>query len=130
MKQLVFVAVAALALTSCVIVDDRRSGPPGVKSGGPPPWAPAHGYRAKQARHYYYYPDAGVYFDVGTKTYFYMNGGTWQVAVSLPPTVVLDSTAYVSLELDTDTPYLYYDEHQHKYKGKKPKKEKHHGRPF
>lgn len=130
MKQILLMAAAVLVLTSCVVVDDRRSGPPAVKGGGPPPWAPAHGHRAKQMHRYYYYPDSGVYFDISRKTYFYMNGENWQVGVALPPTVILDSTAYVSLELDTDIPYLYYGEHQTKYKGKKPKKEKHRGRPF
>ena len=35
---------------------------------GPPPWAPAHGYRAKYQ--YYYYPSSYVYFDTKKKLYF------------------------------------------------------------
>lgn len=36
--------------------------------GGPPPWAPAHGYRAKHS--YHYYPSAEVYFDTGRGSTF------------------------------------------------------------
>ncbi len=101
-----------------VIVEGRR--------GGPPPWAPAHGHRAKKARHhYYYYPDSGVYMNVNTGGYFYLNGGTWQVAMTLPSTVRFDVSNYVSLELETDRPYLYHDEHKVKYKG--PGRSKKHG---
>ena len=97
-----------------VVVEEPR--------GGPPPWAPAHGRRAKEVRYrYYYYPASGVYVNVATGSYFYMNGGNWQVGMTLPSTVVLDKTNYVSLELDTDTPYIFYEEHKVKYKG--------HGRP-
>jgi len=66
---------------------------------------------------YYYYPASGVYMNVSTGSYFYLNGGTWQVAMTLPSTVVLDTSNYVSLELETDRPYLYYEEHKVKYKG-------------
>lgn len=55
--------------------------------------------------------------NVSTGGYFYLNGGVWQVAMTLPSTVRLDSGDYVSLELETDRPYLYYDEHKGKYKG-------------
>jgi hypothetical protein len=108
-----------------------------MKSGGPPPWAPAHGRRAKEAFRYsyYYYPAAGVYFNVSTRTYFYLNGGTWQVSATLPPAVLLDAGDYVSLELDTDKPYQYYAEHKTKYKVNKCKKKGNghwtkNGRPF
>jgi hypothetical protein len=90
--------------------------PPPMPVGGPPPWAPAHGRRAQLYR-YYYYPAAGVYYSVGTGSYFYMSGGGWQIGVSLPSTMVIDPNAYVALELDTDRPYLYYDEHRAKYAG-------------
>ena len=90
---------------------------PAPQGGGPPPWAPAHGRRAK-AVVYRYYPSTGVYFNVSTGSYFYLNGGSWQISMSLPSTVVIDTNDYVSVELDTDKPYLYYEEHRVKYKGK------------
>jgi hypothetical protein len=43
--------------------------------GGPPPHAPAHGYRAKYS--YRYYPSSYVYFDVSRKCYFYLDGDNW-----------------------------------------------------
>ena len=54
--------------------------------------------------------------NVSTGGYFYLSDGTWQVAMTLPSTVLLDTSNYVSLELETDRPYLYYDEHKIKYK--------------
>ncbi|HEY7534087.1 MAG TPA: hypothetical protein VH681_15050 [Nitrospiraceae bacterium] len=96
--------------TPPVVVEESR--------GGPPPWAPAHGRRAKPVRYrYYYYPASGVYVNVATGSYFYLNGGTWQVAMTLPSTVVIDKSNYVNMELETDKPYLFYEEHKVKYKG-------------
>ncbi|MGD9382490.1 MAG: hypothetical protein PVH55_00415, partial [Desulfobacterales bacterium] len=43
-----------------------------VKKGGPPPHAPAHGYRAKYK--YRYYPACSVYYDDYRKLYFYLEG--------------------------------------------------------
>lgn len=135
MKRMVLIITASLLAAGCA-ADGRQpnvgvgvsiggSAPPPVvaqpvpKGGGPPPWAPAHGRRAKEAVYrYYYYPSTGVYFNVATGSYFYLNGGSWQVAMSLPSTVVIDANNYVSVELDTDRPYLYYEEHRVKYKGK------------
>jgi hypothetical protein len=55
--------------------------------------------------------------NVSTGSYFYLSGDTWQVAMTLPSTVRLDTSNYVSLELETDKPYQYYEEHKVKYKG-------------
>ena len=52
------------------------------KKGGPPPHAPAHGYRAKHQ--YRYYPSCSVYYDYGRKIYFYVKGDHWEVGASLP----------------------------------------------
>jgi hypothetical protein len=128
MTKPILVLTAALVLTGCVVVKDRE-GNGGTKQGGPPPWAPAHGHRAKQMHHYYYYPSVGIYYDLSARTYFYMSGGTWQVSATLPPRVVLDAGDAVTLELETEIPYLYYEDHQKKYT-KKDKKPKGRGRPF
>jgi hypothetical protein len=135
MRKAVLSICAVLLLSGCVVADDRRGDGPVIKSGGPPPWAPAHGRRAKAAYRYYYYPAAGVYFNVSTRTYFYPNGGTWQVSATLPPAVVIDAGDYVSLQLETEKPYLYYAEHKTKYKVNNGKKKgnghwKKNGKPF
>ena len=50
---------------------------------GPPPWAPAHGYRAK-AR-YTYFPTLSLYFDTKIGVYFFLEHGVWIQRTSLPP---------------------------------------------
>ena len=148
MNKLMVGALAGLLLAGCTTSDRGRNPSIGVgvaiggapapapaPQGGPPPWAPAHGRRAKEASYrYYYYPAAGVYYNVSTRSYFYLNGGNWQVAMSLPSSIVIDTGDYVSLELDTDRPYLFYEEHKVKFKGnghgRGQAKMKGHGRPF
>lgn len=148
MKKLPLTAIGLVLLAGCTL--DGRNPNVGVgvsvgtpqpepvivasPPGGPPPWAPAHGRRAKEARYqYHYYPASGVYVNVTTGRYFYLNGGTWQVAASLPSTMMLDKSNVVTLELDTDRPYLYYEEHKVKYKlngrpDKQPGRGRGHGR--
>lgn len=80
---------------------------------GPPPHAPAHGYRAK---HYYrYYPSCSVYYDNGRKLYFYLKGDNWEVGASLPISIRVRLGEYVSMELDTDMPYVYHSDHVKRY---------------
>jgi hypothetical protein len=94
------------------------------KKGGPPPHAPAHGYRAKY--HYRYYPDCSVYYDSGRELYFYIKGDHWEVGVSLPRQLRIGLGDSVSIELDTDRPYIYHREHVKKYPpGQLKKKNKH-----
>ena len=53
-----------------------------IAQGGPPPWAPAHGYRAK-AR-YTYFPSLNFYFDTKAGHYYFLEGGSWIKRTSLP----------------------------------------------
>ena len=88
---------------------------------GPPPWAPAHGYRAK-VRHIYF-PAYNCYFDLQRGVYIYLSGGSWLIGVKLPVSFgVVDfyGAAKVELELDTNTPQKFNAEHLIKYKGKSP----------
>ena len=97
--------------------------PPPPPQSGPPPWAPAHGYRAKHS--YYYYPDSYVYFDVGRSLYFYYSGGGWQASVSLPSGIHIAAGEYVALEMDADRPYIYHSDVEKRYPpGQMKKKEK------
>jgi hypothetical protein len=101
----------------------RQYGPPHKK--GPPPWAPAHGYRAKYQ--YRYYPSASVYFDIGRKLYFYLHLGEWRVSTTLPTRIRIDVGEYVILEMDTDRPFLFHTEVVKRYPPGHPK-QKHKGK--
>ena len=123
-RKAVGLAIVVLLVLPACAMEERRSGPMIEKEqrgGGPPPWAPANGYRARHT--YRYYPATGVYFDPAISRYFYYRDGSWRVSVSLPSTIRIDGEDYVRLELETDKPYLYYDEHRKKFPGKQ------HGRP-
>lgn len=88
----------------------------------PPPWAPAHGYRAKQApaHRYVYYPQQRVYYAPETHSWFWLNGGNWQVGVTLPSQYrAYVSNGGVSISLNTSRPYV-----QHVYV------EENYGRPW
>jgi hypothetical protein len=87
--------------------------------GGPPPHAPAHGYRAKQA--YRYYPAVEVYFDITKRVYFYLEGSNWKVSASLPNHLATRLGDYVSVEMETDRPYTRHE----LYKKKFPPAQKH-----
>ena len=80
---------------------------------GPPPHAPAHGYRAKYK--YHYYPDEHVYFDVSRGLYFYLEGDEWRVSASLPAHLHVQLGDYVTVELDSDEPYSHFEHHKDKY---------------
>lgn len=89
----------------------------------PPPWAPAHGWRAKHR--YVYYPSAEVYYAPDTRMWFWLGGNGWQAGVSLP--VALQGYVQVggvSIDLDVDRPYLRndyvvrrYGGHQQRWRG-------------
>ena len=83
------------------------------KAVGPPPHAKAHGYRAKYA--YRYYPSAQVYYDVNRKAYFYLEGNSWRISVSLPTALRVQLGGYVTLEMDSDKPYLEFKEHKRRH---------------
>ena len=68
--------------------------PPPSKKPGPPPWAPAHGRRAKYR--YYYYPSHYVYYDTARGVYFYLAGDGWRVSAHLPSGVQLEYADYVA----------------------------------
>ncbi len=89
------------------------------KPKGPPPWAPAHGYRAKTKQ--VYFPEHNFYFDVQKNVYIYFSGDKWQVSAKLPSLYAgfdLKVAVKVELELDTDSPQKYNAEHKVKYKEK------------
>lgn len=125
----VSVIFAGCAPKKVVVVYDKggHSGYSGVghrhPKGGPPPHAPAHGYRAKYR--YRYYPSCSVYYDRGRELYFYLKGDHWEVGASLPSHLRIGLGDSVNIELDTDRPYIYHREHVKKYPpGQRKKKNK------
>lgn len=48
---------------------------------GPPAWAPAHGYRAKQ---HVYFPDYYTFYDPNRNGYSYWNNGGWAFSSAIP----------------------------------------------
>jgi hypothetical protein len=81
--------------------------------GGPPPWAPAHGYRAKHT--YSYYPARQVYYDTKRNLYFYYHNGQWQMSGSLPFKLRISLGSNVTLEMGTDRPYEHHSEVKKNY---------------
>lgn len=75
----------------------------------PPPWAPAHGYRAKQHR-YVYYPEHQVYYEPARNAWFWLDDGRWRFGASLPVGMMSISGPGVSLFMTTARPY---EQHVH-----------------
>ncbi len=120
--------VLALVLTTLVTQD--------IFAQGPPPWAPAHGYRAK-VRHVYF-PTQNMYYDLQEGVYIYANGGNWSISAALPSVfrnINLGAAVQIGLDFRGDYPqryntvhvteYRYYGKHKHKNKKYKNKKYKH-----
>ena len=95
-------ALFTITVSACVIYKNPSRG----YSKGPPPWAPAHGYRAKH--HYRYYPSSYVYFDVKRALYFYRSGNVWIKSYKLPPAITLNVNNYVTLTMGVDKPYKFH----------------------
>jgi hypothetical protein len=113
-KAALFGLVVVLSL--CFILPDAVAQ---GKKNGPPPWAPAHGYRAKTRQ--IYFPEQNFYYDTQRGVYIYLNGPNWEVNVKLPSifaAIDLGRAAKVELKLNTDFPQQYNAEHQLKYKAK------------
>lgn len=73
----------------------------------PPPWAPAHGARAKKNQYkYIYYPASQVYYSPGLGRYYYMNSGAWTMTPAVPVGINLGKG--VSINLGGPTPYVYH----------------------
>lgn len=87
------------------------------KETGPPPWAPAHGYRAKTR--YVYFTEHNFYYDNNRGVYIYLSGRNWEVSASIPDLfkgVNLSAAVKVDLDLEADNPQKYNTDHRKKYK--------------
>ena len=105
---LFFVFIGCQGTRIVIENDPPPESSPEYKKGGPPPWAPAHGYRAKHK--YRYYPSSRVYYEKKRGVYFYYKDGKWQVSVSLPSKIRIEVNDYVTIEMDNDKPYKHHHE--------------------
>jgi hypothetical protein len=87
------------------------------KKGGPPPWAPAHGYRAKTK--YVYFPQQNIYYDTQRAVYIYLNDGNWEIGARIPRGIkakTLRDSRQVELRLNVDNPQRYNGDHLKRYR--------------
>jgi hypothetical protein len=108
-----FLAMALWLLPEVEVMAQSKAG------GGPPPWAPANGYRAKTK--YVYFPDQNFYFDLNRGLYIFLSGSNWTTASKLPPQyskVNLKATRKVELDFYGDNPHRHNKDHLLKHKGK------------
>ncbi len=98
---------------------------PMVALADPPPWAPAHGYRAKQYR-YVYYPRHEVYYAPSTQLWFWLDGGGWRVGTSLPTGIVVAGAPGMTVVLGTERPYEANAYVVQRFGGRRHKHHRHH----
>jgi hypothetical protein len=103
MKLHVAIMPAALLLliSGCVGVVERPADVEVVESNrqGPPPWAPAHGWR-RQNETYYYYPTTQVYYYPSARRYYWLEGREWRYGERLPRYYAIRDNERVILDLD------------------------------
>ncbi len=90
-----------LSISGCVAVVEQPSDVAVVESNrpGPPPWAPAHGWR-RQHETYYYYPTTQVYYYPSVRRYYWLEGREWKYGDRLPRRFVVDENKKIALDLD------------------------------
>ena len=87
------------------------------KETGPPPWAPAHGYRAKTR--YVYFTEHNFYYDNNNGVYIYLSGKNWEVSAEIPDLfkkVNLAVEVKIDLDFSADNPQKYNADHRKKYR--------------
>ena len=124
MKKISIAAAAMLFMLVLVANDSfaQKKGPKKVKTSfkketGPPPWAPAHGYRAKTR--YVYFTEHNFYYDNNKGMYIYLSGKNWEVSASIPDifkNVNLAAEVKIDLDFSADNPQKYNADHKRKYK--------------
>jgi hypothetical protein len=108
--------VFALGLSfaaGCVVVDrppKREVVVVETDKHGPPPWAPAHGWRRKHET-YHYYPAIQVYYYPSVRKYYWVERGNWKSGGRLPAHYVVERHKKIVIDLD-DEPH----KHHHKIK--------------
>lgn len=91
---------------------------------GPPPWAPAHGYRRKME--YRYYPKSQVYYNKTKNEYSWLEAGDWKIGTRLPRSIDLGDS--VDIELEGDQPWKTHDQVRNHYPPGQQRKKDHPGK--
>jgi len=101
-------AALLLFFSGCVALVERPADVEVVESErqGPPPWAPAHGWRRKNET-YFYYPVTQVYYYPSVRRYYWLEGREWRYGDRLPRYFVLNQDKRVVLDLDYE-PHTYH----------------------
>jgi hypothetical protein len=108
LSALFFVSLSGCRTAGTIFIGNTLPGPGPSYDEGPPPWAPAHGNRAKHT--YRYYPYHGIYFEERTGVYFYMSDGRWQMSANLPVSIRITVKDFVTLDMDSERPYDYHND--------------------
>lgn len=87
------------------------------RGGGPPPWAPAHGYRAKN---HVFFPDYHLFYDARRGGYVYWQSGGWMFSPGLPSFMASVDLGRARLQLMGDIPLtkrpeLYYSNYHSRF---------------
>jgi hypothetical protein len=116
MKRFMILAAIFIAMGIAgndVVAQGKGKGHTKVKkAGGPPSWAPAHGYRAK-TRHVFF-KEYDVYYDLQRSVYISLSGSNWIVSAEIPTKIAnvnLSAAVQVEIDLDSDDPQRYYKLH-------------------
>lgn len=85
--------------------------------GGPPPWAPAHGYRAK---HHVYFQDYYTFYDPYRDGYVYWQEDDWVFSRSVPTFMANVDLGRARVQLMADVPLskhpeYYFDRYAERY---------------
>ena len=96
---------------------NKKANPRNKKEVGPPPWAPAHGYRAKSR--YVYFTEHNFYYDNNKGVYIYLSGKNWEVSAQIPDLfrhVNLAAEVKIDLDFSEDNPQKFNADHRKKYR--------------
>lgn len=79
-----------------------------TKRKGPPPWAPANGYRHR----YIYFPAHHCYYDNYSGIYIYLKNKVWVTSLNIPVFINPIKARKVELVIDNvERPQIYFEQH-------------------
>ena len=123
----------AFAVSLLLLLGGCALAPPATAA--PPPWAPAHGYRAKH--HYIYYPSHPIYYAPARRHWFWWHDGRWLSGALLPWHLRRHLHGGISLYYDALYPSHFhhytvrrYPRHHHQHHNSRPYDYHYNSRPW